>query len=62
MNVQNQNQEIDTLKIIQNSDGSYTANWDPQDPNWSWMNNLTSKEVQIIIEQAIKDANMENIK
>ena len=31
----------DTLKINQNSDGSFTAEWDKQDPEWSWMNNLT---------------------
>jgi hypothetical protein len=46
----------DTLKIIQNQDGSYTMDWDPQDPDWKWLNGLTSKEIQVIIEQAIKDA------
>lgn len=51
-----QNQETtDSLKIKQNPDGSFEVDWDPQDPNWSWMNNLTSKEVKIIIEQAIKE-------
>ena len=44
----------DTLKINQNKDGSYTAEWDKKDPEWSWMNNLTSKEVQSIIEKAIQ--------
>ena len=44
----------DTLKINQNSDGSFTAEWDKQDPEWSWMNNLTSKEVQEVIEKAVK--------
>ena len=33
----------DSLKINQNKDGSYTAEWDKQDPEWSWMNN--SKEI-----------------
>jgi hypothetical protein len=45
----------DSLKIIQNSDGSYTMDWDPQDPNWKWLNGLTSKELQVIIQQAIKE-------
>jgi len=45
----------DSLKISQNEDGSFTMNWDPQDPKWSWLNGLTSKEVSIIMEQAIKD-------
>jgi hypothetical protein len=55
MSVTNQNQEIDTLKISQNDDGSYEINWDKEDPNWSWMNSLTSSEIQIIIQQAIQD-------
>ena len=45
----------DTLKIIQNEDGSFTMDWDPEDPNWKWLNGLTSKEIQVIVEQAIKD-------
>ncbi len=57
MSATNQNQEIDTLKISQNADGSYTMDWDKEDPNWSWLNGLTSKEIQIIMEQAIKDFN-----
>tara|TARA_B100000131_G_C17742720_1_gene461760 strand:+ start:155 stop:262 length:108 start_codon:yes stop_codon:yes gene_type:complete len=28
--------------------------WDKQDPNWKFLNDLTSKEIQVIIEQAIK--------
>ena len=28
----------DSLKIKQNNDGSFTAEWDKQDPNWKWMN------------------------
>ena len=45
----------DTLKITQNEDGSFIVDWSPDDPKWSWMNNLTSKEIQIIVEQAIQD-------
>jgi len=45
----------DSLKIQQNEDGSFTMDWDPQDPRWRWMNSLTQKEIQVIMEQAIKD-------
>ena len=45
----------DSLKIHQNEDGSYSIEWDKEDPNWKWLNGLTSKEIQVIIEQAIKD-------
>ena len=45
----------DSLKVTQNEDGSFTMDWDPQDPKWSWMNKLTQKEIQVIMEEAIKD-------
>ena len=55
MNATNPNKETDTLKFTQNEDGSYTMDWDKEDPNWKWLNGLTSKEIQVIVEQAIKD-------
>lgn len=44
----------DNLKINQNEDGSFTVEWDKEDPEWKWMNNLTTKELEVIIEQAVK--------
>jgi len=55
MSATNQNQEIDSLKITENADGTFTMDWDKQDPKWSWLNGLTSKEIQVIVEQAIKE-------
>lgn len=55
MSAINQNQEIDSLKISQNDDGSFTMDWDKEDPMWSFMNHLTSAEIQIMIQQAIKE-------
>jgi len=48
------NMKNNSLKVNQNKDGSFTLEWDKQDPNWKWLNELTSKEIQVIIEQAIK--------
>ena len=45
----------DSLKIHQNDDGSFSLEWDKEDPNWEWLNGLTSEQLQVIIEQAIKD-------
>jgi hypothetical protein len=56
MSATNPNQETDSFRITQNADGSYIAEWDKEDPNWKWLNGLTSKELQVIIEQAIKEA------
>jgi hypothetical protein len=55
MSAANQNPEIDSLKFTKLKDGSYTMEWDKQDPKWSWLNGLTSKEIQVIVEQAIKE-------
>ena len=48
------NMKNNSLKIDQNNDGSFTVEWDKQDPEWKWMNNLTSKEIEGIVEEAIK--------
>ena len=45
----------DSLKITQNEDGSFTMDWDKKDPTWAFLNHLTSKEIQVIMEQAIKE-------
>jgi len=45
----------DSLKISQNEDGSFSIEWDKQDSRWSWLNGLTSKEIQVMMEQAIQD-------
>lgn len=46
---------VDSLKISQNEDGSFSMEWDKEDPQWAWLNGLTTKEIQTIMEQAIKD-------
>jgi len=48
------NMMSDSLKVNQNEDGSFTLEWDKQDPNWKFLNDLTTKEIQVIIEQAMK--------
>ena len=55
MSATNQNQEIDSLKIIEQPDGTFQMEWDKEDPKWSWLNSLTSAEIQVIMEQALKE-------
>ena len=55
MSATNQNQDIDSLKIVEQPDGTFQMEWDKEDPKWSFLNNLTSKEIQIIVEQAIQN-------
>ena len=44
----------DSLKINQNKDGTFTVEWDKEEPNWKWLNNLTTKEIQVIIDKAVQ--------
>ena len=45
----------DSLKINQNEDGSFSVEWDKKDPKWNFLNNLTSKEIQTIVEKVVED-------
>lgn len=45
----------DSLKVSQNEDGSFTLEWDKEDPRWNFLNGLTSQEIQTMIETVVKD-------
>ena len=44
----------DSLKINRRDDGSFEVEWDKKDPNWMFMNELTSEEIESIVQEAIK--------
>lgn len=46
--------DADSLKIHQNEDGSFSLEWDKEDSKWNWMNDLTSKEIETIMNEAIR--------
>ena len=52
-------QKEDSLKINQHEDGSFSMDWDRNEPNWKFLNGLTTKEIQSIIEQTIKEESNE---
>jgi hypothetical protein len=60
MSATNQNQEIDTLKIVEQPDGSFAIEWDKEDQKWNWLNGKTSEEISAIIEEAIQQSLKEN--
>ena len=45
----------DSLKVEQNEDGTFTIEWDNDDPKWNFLNNLTIKEISTMIETLVKD-------
>jgi hypothetical protein len=44
---------MNSLKVVQNPDGSYELLWNKNDPDWAFLNHLTSDQIQIMIQQAI---------
>jgi len=44
----------DSLKINKRKDGSFQVEWDRNDPDWMFMNDLTSEEIEGIVQEAIK--------
>jgi hypothetical protein len=49
---------MNSLKVVQNPDGSYELLWNKNDPDWAFLNHLTSDQIQIMIQQAIlEDSN-----
>jgi hypothetical protein len=49
---------MNSLKVVQNLDGSYELLWNKNDPDWAFLNHLTSDQIQIMIQQAIlEDSN-----
>ena len=43
-----------SLEIKQNDNGSFTVEWDKKDPDWMFLNQLTSEEIQDMIQEIIK--------
>jgi len=46
---------VDSLKIHQNEDGSFSIEWDKDDPKWSFLNGMSSKEIKTLVETAIQN-------
>jgi hypothetical protein len=45
----------DSLVIEERADGSFSIDWDPNDPKWSWMNGLSEEEVAQFVHDAIEN-------
>lgn len=56
---------IDTLHVKENEDGSFTMEWDSEDPMWSWLNVLSEEDITKIItdyaNKVIQDAETNSI-
>lgn len=46
----------DSLRVTENADGTFTIEWDPNDPKYSRFNHLTEEEMNVILTKAIEDS------
>jgi len=44
----------DSLKIIEQPDGSFAIEWDKNDQKWNWLNGLTQEEVTAILTEGLE--------
>ena len=44
----------DGLTVIENEDGSFTLEWDENDPRYSIFNGLEEKEITAMLEQGLQ--------
>ncbi len=45
----------DSLSVEYNDDGTFTIEWDPNDPKWSMLNGIPEDELQQIIIANLKE-------
>jgi hypothetical protein len=55
MSATNQNQETeDSLKVIENDNGTLTIDWDPCDSRYSVLNTMTEDQLSAMITEELK--------
>jgi len=42
------------MEVTQNENGSFTVEWDKKDPDWNFLNQLTSEQISSMIQEVVK--------
>lgn len=42
------------MEVTQNENGSFTVEWDKKDPDWKFLNQLTSEQIESMIQEVVK--------
>ena len=45
----------DSLTVTENEDGSFTLEWDPNDPKWSMFNDIPEEELSATIVELLTE-------
>ena len=46
--------DLNSLKVKQQDDGQYLLEWDKEDPQWKFLNDLTPEQIKCIVQEAIR--------
>tara|TARA_R100001509_G_C4707909_1_gene162289 strand:+ start:111 stop:254 length:144 start_codon:yes stop_codon:yes gene_type:complete len=41
------------MQVTQNENGSFTVEWDKKDPDWKFLNQLTSEQIESMIQEVV---------
>ena len=46
---------MEDIKVTENEDGSFTLEWNKNNPQWSFLNDMTQEELADFVNQAIEN-------
>ena len=47
--------KMEDIKVTENEDGSFTLEWNKNNPQWSFLNDMTQEELADFVNQAIEN-------
>lgn len=45
----------DSLNVVENEDGTFTIEWDPNDPRYEMFNDMTPEQMSDLLIEGLKD-------
>lgn len=49
------NEDQDSLKVNENEDGTFTIEWDGNDPRYSFLNDLTEEQITELLTRGLEE-------
>ena len=46
---------MDSIEVTENEDGTFTLEWDPNDPKWSFLNDMPEEAVENFVNEALRE-------
>lgn len=46
---------MDSIRVTENEDGTFTLKWNPEDPKWQFLNEMPQEEVENFVNEALRE-------